>query len=760
MLHKKGGHMNKQRGLKLGALLLMLALIIGVGVYISGESHSEDVILPESTKLEKEGTGVTGVNPVKPFYYQEMYAEDVLEDRASMRIFFRYKDAWVKAVPNGEVVQFFYLNSEEVAFSFPEDLLQNTVFDLTPDGFIWTASYLEQGGELLLNKYSLEGALKEEVVIKEVETFSIDGQVWINQLRVESGNFYVLGETHTQPALQVYNSEGQLKYTHLNVSCFDVHQTGDFVLQKGESTEFQHVGYFGYRISDGSEYMRNEKFSPLMIRFNLDYTKLLVINETVMEINPETGRPIMTVLEFGKDSSFLLDNRSLSDTVLDQKNSLKILLSQDEVVDKKIRFFNRLYTFEKMEGNRSKRETTVVLTVPYRSDYISEAIKRYEMLYPKEHIEYDYAYNTYEEFMMNREEYGQKLALRIIGNEVGDLVQTGGSALRFWPLAQTDVFMDLEPLLKADPIYENLNQSVLEGMRINNSIRALPVAYQFYQYEFNRELGQTLGIETTSDVKWSEALSWIEKLDGSAKWMNDNGGKESVLRNTLESILVMNMPDLVDLESKTVNLNQDWFKALIKQYKSIYNSEQLVVENPEHDLVDRLQGALLRLWTSSSRLGDGFMHFSAYNELHHSTLIPCIRGEISPNRIAYSKYMYSINERSEHKESAWQFLKFLADEEMQQKIAFEGAPINNQALNRLFDKVFSNHRKTDSNMTEAEKHYIQSYLENSKKVNFMFDMDYMKNDISVQVDRYVKNEINLEEALENAEKSIMIRLNE
>lgn len=759
--------MKERKFMKVGVLALVLMLVVGMGIYISKESSGENSAsdgqeLPlkiGSTNVENSQTK----NAQVAFYYKEMNSEKVFEGSPGNKLFYRYKNQWVKAVLKEQMVAFEGLDSGAFLFEVPFSMFNSSGFDLSSDGFLWTTSFNSSEQTLEIKKHDIEANLLETITLNDLGAFFVEEEVYLKGLQVQADHIYLLGETESRPQLQVYDMAGDLKYTHANVDCFDVNVNGDFVVQKADSEDFNYHGYFGYRIADGTEFMRNEKFMPLLIKYNLDYSKLILVGESVLLADPHTGKILRPLLEFGVDTSFLLDDLVVSDLILTEESAMTILVSKSLYEDSKMFFDNTLFTYDKIEGLKPKKETTVTITVPYRSDFISEAIKRYEMLYPEEHVAYDYAYNSYEAFFDNREEYGQKLALKIISNEVGDIVQTGGSALRYWPLAQTDVFMDLEPLLKADPIYKDLNTSVLEGVRVNGKIRTLPIAFNFYQYELNTDLAQKIGLGEIDEIRWSDALSYIEKLEklgGGSKWRNESPGRLSALELTLDFMLISNMPDLINLEKKTVNLNQEWFKDLMKTYKSVYNSDAISEEKVAYDSVDQLQGGLLRIWTPLNHMGDDIAYYGLYNESQASKFIPNISGEINPNRIAYSKYMYAINERSENKESAWKFLKFLVSEDMQLQIRREGTPVNVKAMEGLLNKAVVNHRKSLDQMTPVDKAFVEAYRKNSQKVDVLFDMDYMKIDLSDQINRYIKGEISLEEALENAEKSIKIRLNE
>lgn len=188
-------------------------------------------------------------------------------------------------------------------------------------------------------------------------------------------------------------------------------------------------------------------------------------------------------------------------------------------------------------------------------------------------------------------------------------------------------------------------------MKIDNAVKALPLDFVYYQYEVNEDLADKLGLNLNySNLSWSEVLKLvkvIEKKTPEAHLFTESLGKYTVWEAFSESILVANMPDLINLQNKKVNLNQDWFKNLIKEFKECAKSKNFVKSDFEYNQFDELQGSLFtRKSNAYARYGDMMAYFCKYNKEHKSKLIPIFTGEKSNNRIGYSDNMYSINNRS------------------------------------------------------------------------------------------------------------------
>ncbi len=474
------------------------------------------------------------------------------------------------------------------------------------------------------------------------------------------------------------------------------------------------------------------------------------------------GEFLKSIFDFRKYATYLLDDYNVHDFIVgkDEEIYCSLIPRDFETQDFASSFSYYLYTKE--EGERPKRETTITLTAPYRYDFLEEAIKLYEIKYPEEHIEYNYAYNTYEAFLENKEEYGAKLTLDIISGDVGDIVQTGGAGLGYQALLRTDAFMDLTDLIVKDKNYQYLNKGVLNGIKINNAIRALPISYVFYQYELNEELEKELELNIDFDnISWSEVLDIakvIEEKVPDRHLFTCPIEEETVWDMLGYNLIIENMPDLINLETKEMDLNQQWFKDLLIKFKECSKSKNFLLIG-EPDLIDRLQGSLLtRVFIGNRFYSDVLGNFDSYNEKHKSRMIPSFTGEKNDNRIGYSKRMFSINNRSERKENAWKFLSFLLTEDIQFLVSKErsGTPISQKGVDRMIGYAFWMHGYSGDNVDK----YNKSTIENSQKINYLYDMGYMRQDLIDAIKLYMDDEVTLDEALKKAEESIMIRLNE
>lgn len=586
---------------------------------------------------------------------------------------------------------------------------------------------------------------------------------------------FLYAETDTRPALLVYDWSGNLRAAYAHVNGFDLDGKGCFIYSQ-RADEGEHYGLFCVSSEDLKEIFLNEELSHGAIpRYSFDQEKLYFLddNRKLHTLSAKSGKEIEEPYAFSKDSNYLEELHSITDMLPAKDDSLYFnFFHFTEKGAGEYFIANRFVAYVREEGAREEREVTLVLTAPYRSDFMMDAILRYEKQYPEEHVLYDYAYNTREQYLNHLEEYGEKLVLDIIAGDIGDIVKTGGSNLEYRNLALTDVFYPLDEWLRNNSHYDELNSAVLEGLRIGGEIRGLPVFHMFNQYEWNEELAEQLGLDVdTEELSWSEVLDLLPILEEKAPehhlFTYEVSGFSPWMSLGID-LLIVNMPDLIDFEKQTFDLDQDWFKDLLKKFKKASFSENLMQIKTEFDLQDRLQGALLRFWSSMDRqIRDGQADFVEYNLEHASRMIPVIRGERNPNRVAYSNYMYSVNARSERIDSALKFLDFLLKPEVQSlDLTTNTVPLNQEALRMMLDDaekentVASFHREDEELVTRKLREYREAFERHASLVDYLYDMDYLKKDISDPIERYMSNEIDLDEAIRIAEDNITVRLYE
>lgn len=736
-------------------ILLLLVVVAGAFVLIKTGKKSNVNTKPGVKEVSKENKDV--------FFYKEELIGKEIYDFSNQLFFSKFKSSSVKFFSDNGRCYLMDMKTKDKVCEVPnKEILLSSGYWIDKDNNFWTVHYDKEKLKVIVNAYNEKGDKVKEIELKDYKGIIYNSCIQTNEMRTDDLFIYVLSKTRTQPVLQIFTKNGELKHSYENVYSFDVDGKGNCFYSARSTPEFPYDGIFEINSNSGEEICRNTSKTPDFIRYNPAENMIYGVNirkgRTIDLFSAETGDYVKSIFEFGKDSTYTADAYAFQDFMVGDKGELYFSLGPKEPSGKDD--YYTFYAYQKEMGKKEEKAATLTITAPYRNDFMADAIARYELKYPEEKIKYDYMYNDRKEFSDHKEEYAQKLTLNILSGEIGDIVLTGGSALKYKDLAQTDAFTDLTPYLKKDANYGQLNKSVLNGLKIKGAVRALPLSYIYYQIEVNEDLAKKLGLDLDYDhLSWSEVLQLagvIEKKAPEAHLFYI--GNQNAWDVMGEYILIANMPDLIDFQNKKVNLNQKWFKELIKEFKDCSKSKNFINRDAKFDLNDNLHGSLFALSSNAADTyyGDKLGHFCEYNKMHQSQLVPMLTGEKANNRIGYSTNMYSINNRSAHKDEAWKFLSFLLQEDVQSIKSIPGMPINQKAVEKIGEDAIKDHAKGDKNAIRFNK----EMNEISQKIDFLYDMDYLKVDIDKPIQDYLNDKITLDEAIKKAEENVMIRLNE
>lgn len=408
-----------------------------------------------------------------------------------------------------------------------------------------------------------------------------------------------------------------------------------------------------------------------------------------------------------------------------------------------------LYPMDRKQGSKPPEapKQEIRLTAAYEQDFLKTAIGLYNMQSDKYKVVLEAPYKSYEEFMGHYIEAGEKLAVQIMTNDVGDIVATGGNGLVYYDQLRTDAFMDLTELIGQHKDYRDLNPEVLKGLTFDGALRGLPIGVAYYRVVYNKTLGDSLGLNLDLDhISWSEVLHLAIQLAEEGKDVRVFSTQESTPDTYFTLLLQANMPDLIDLEKKTVALNQPWFLELVSNYK-IASKLPTFMEQRRYD-GRNLTGNNALFYFNNLR-GDHISEVLApapdAPEVMH---LPVFTGENHRNAIAYPVVMYSISNSSTQKEGAWDFLSFLLDRDIQCLTSLNAHPVNLRAEEKI--RAYY----------EFDQQRAAEHDQIIHRVDFMYDMSYYKEDITVPMMEYFNDLITLEEAIQKAEHNVWLRLNE
>ena len=406
---------------------------------------------------------------------------------------------------------------------------------------------------------------------------------------------------------------------------------------------------------------------------------------------------------------------------------------------------SRLHRLTRTEGERPSQaiETTLTITAAYRQPFLEEAVRRYASERPEVEFVWDVLYASYDAFIDNVDNAAQRLATKIMANDVGDIVATGGMALQVFEILKTDAFADLLPYLHSDPIYASLNRRVIDGITIGGKLKGLPVGTAYESLVYNRELGESLGLSIDGRTTWSGLLQIALEHPDTPLF-----GRHSIdLVEFVRPILKVQLPDLIDPDTKTVNLEQEWFIRLMRDLKQVYSNGNLSAAM-DFTLFEPFERKhLFELYT----IRGSYDHLQLYYENAGGSIayLPMPEGERNRNAIAYPLLMYSISQNSADKEAAWSFLSYLLSVGEQARYSLRASPVNREAELSM--------RGRHGGYPEEMGAQLDVILDN---IDALGEMEGYIQDLMIPMEAYIKGASSWEEAVAKAEYDIWIRLNE
>ena len=306
-------------------------------------------------------------------------------------------------------------------------------------------------------------------------------------------------------------------------------------------------------------------------------------------------------------------------------------------------------------------KTQLVFTMPYPSVYLMDAIRLYEVIHPDMDIVVEAMSADAEGALKNALDISTQLATKLLTGKAGDLYAMGGEALQYHSLLKTDAFVDLTDRLT--PLRGDIYEHMLDGIRVNGTIRALPVGMEPRGFIYDVEWGESLGVDFDPHQLTASTLIEI------AAAMQRQGDTRSPVGYSYEyffnEVILANLYDLIDPETYTFDLRQPWFLDLMEAFKEVYIPAVEGKRQSEYlfDLQMQIDGEYYGL------------EYTLRQGPRAVRIIPDMKSELSGFRATRSQYLYAIPSASDHQEEAWAFLAFLASQAGQ--YSFTGTSLSN-----------------------------------------------------------------------------------
>lgn len=425
-----------------------------------------------------------------------------------------------------------------------------------------------------------------------------------------------------------------------------------------------------------------------------------------------------------------------------------------------------IWRYEAVE--QQERERVLTVSVAYPMAILDAAVKVYEQKYPDRQVKLETAYKSLEEYQEYSDGYTESMAVRLMTGDYGDVLLSS-HGIYGWDMLAGDAFEDLSDWIAGTENYENLNQNIIEAVKVEGRLNGVPVALSHSYYVANRE--QVVEADQNGDGK----LTWSELLNQAVSWEENETGYYifgTAAEAELGNMLASNIFDLIDPGKKTVELRQEWFLELMKLFKQVHQLSALSAPQMAYDpdeshvlFIGLDRGATLTEVAQFSRgRSMGSLEKDALSFYEDEAACECefmrlkgIDGERNANYSDFPMLFFSLNPAAKERQAALDFLEVLLSEEVQRRLEYNLIPVSAGARRDRLEQA----KKSGVPLTDGElERFYEDTEEMLGQIEWLYSYGYYLNDLGEAMQSYVDGRLELEDAVAQAEQKIWIRMNE
>jgi len=297
-----------------------------------------------------------------------------------------------------------------------------------------------------------------------------------------------------------------------------------------------------------------------------------------------------------------------------------------------------------------------------------------------------------------KEEYITETNTRLMGGRGADVFAV--DVLPFYKYAEAGQFENLRVYMGADEGFDiaDYRQNIIEASAYKNGLYIFPIAYSFNYIAFD---GSLFGEEEQALILADDEYTFQELIGlGLAAFDRSGGARMFGLppNRMFASMFEQDYGRYVDIEKRTANFNDGQFAELLKTVMEYsengYISEAVRrptdgsmpsmngfvrTENEQYLFKSKSIMQLLQTMNTTATFGVRMYSSGTGNE-DNDEIAGFITGSGGEKKYEFTQ-AYAINSNSGNKALAWEFVKFLAGEEMQtSSMRIMGLPVNRKAL--------------------------------------------------------------------------------
>ncbi len=356
------------------------------------------------------------------------------------------------------------------------------------------------------------------------------------------------------------------------------------------------------------------------------------------------------------------------------------------------------------------------------------------------------------------EEYCNILATELMSGIGPDIVLIeAGEFKSVYKAISTNVFYDINEQIKNDTSFklDDYNKKVLNSGVFSGKRYLMPIGYNLNVFSEDKENKKDKDISfDASDWTWN----YLGEICSDYIKKNKNNYVFFSGAERLFTDMLMNDIDIfVDNKNKTCNFKSAMFIELLNTYKNqIYQSfipEDEVLSDPK--FFERI------VFIDESMATRTKWYSSEVNYKKNYYLMPTINGEKS----VYINPCYSIGiaSKCENKNEAYEFIKLMLSEKIQDKVRCMPVNYNSYFKNANFfiKNIGNGSVNVDSEEKQIDKELIKSQYNEIQEIGKCMFIDYSVMDIiNLELANFLKSKISAEETAARIDEKVKLCLNE
>ncbi|WP_195572255.1 ABC transporter substrate-binding protein [Paenibacillus sp. 1001270B_150601_E10] len=337
-------------------------------------------------------------------------------------------------------------------------------------------------------------------------------------------------------------------------------------------------------------------------------------------------------------------------------------------------------TEDQAQKNEDEKKT-VVISVTESNRFLEYA----EHAFEEKHPDVDIVIKSYRETQelgenqmgigMTQEEFEKYVSTvntEMMSGKGPDILTMGSLPVEQYAAKQ--LLVNFYDMMSEDPDFdkEQFFQNIWDAMEIRDGLYSLPIGVAISTTQANQEILNQAGATVSEPWTWEDLdriTQQVKEKLGPDYYAGGNNKPEFYLYDQVRE----NYVQLVDATGKKAHFDSPLFKQLIEQVQSMYRNGTLTEETVdyEHAIFNNMS----------------IMKMSYYTNFSNNKTLMTPSMDKKHNQIAFSAASYGLNNNSPVKQEAWEFLKYLLSDEMQQSPDLRGLPIRKAIYNKQFDEL-------------------------------------------------------------------------